>query len=96
MTVNPLRILFSHPRRLGFVAFNLLIIVLLALQLNAGTVLPEAGLVELPNLSVGYLGTTFLLIVWAAGWVAWTWMVLARRRRLREAALSGEPKPRFG
>lgn len=96
MTDNPVFALFRHPRRLGFVAFNLLIIVLLALQSNAGTPMPEAGLFELPNLIVGYLGTTFLLIVWAAGWIAWTWMVLSRRRRLRQAALSDESKPRFG
>ncbi|HEV7276962.1 MAG TPA: hypothetical protein VGN80_11795 [Devosiaceae bacterium] len=91
-----IRALFRHPRRLGFVAFNVLIIVLLALQSNAGSEVPEASLYELPNLIVGYLGTTFLLTVWAGGWVAWTWMVLARRRRLRQAALSGGPKPRFG
>lgn len=86
-----IKTLFRHPRRLGFIAFNLIIVVLLALQGNPGAEPPEGELLALPNLIVGYLGTTFLLTVWAVGWIAWTWMVLARRRRLRRLAVSGEP-----
>jgi len=91
-----IKALFRHPRRLGFIAFNLLIVVLLALQSNAGAEVADAELLALPNLVVGYLGTTFLLTVWAVGWIAWTWMVLSRRRRLRRLAVSGAPGPRFG
>lgn len=88
--------LFRHPRRLGFAAFNLLVMLLLALRSTAEPAASEAGLLDLPNLVVGYVGTTFLLTVWALGWLAWTLMVLTRRRRLRQAAISGAPGPRFG
>jgi hypothetical protein len=96
MMRNYLGSLFRHPRRLGFAAFNLVIILLLALRSAAEPADPEAGLLDLPNLVVGYVGTTFLLTVWGLGWVAWTLMVLSRRRRLRQAAINGAPGPPFG
>lgn len=93
---NYLRSLFRHPRRLGFAAFNLIIILLLTLKSTAGPGDPEAGLFDLPSLVVGYVGTIFLLTAWGLGWLAWTLMVLSRRRRLRQAAISDAPRPRFG
>lgn len=88
--------LFRHPRRLGFAAFNLIIILLLALRSTSEPADPDVGLLDLPNLVVGYVGTTFLLTAWGLGWLAWTLMLLSRRRRLRQAAISGAPGPRFG
>lgn len=88
--------LFRHPRRLGFAAFNLLILLLLALRSTAEPAKTEAGLLDLPNLVVSYVGTTFLLAAWALGWLAWTLMVLSRRRRMRQSAISGAPGPPFG
>lgn len=88
--------LLRHPRRLGFATFNLIIILLLALRSTADPVDPEAGLLDLPNLVVGYVGTTFLLTAWGLGWLAWTLMVISRRHRLRQAAISGAPGRLFG
>jgi hypothetical protein len=95
VTGRPLTRLFRHPRRLGFIAFNLLMAVLLALWSTAAPVGPEPAILDLPNLVIGYVGGTFLLAIWAGAWLAWTLMVLNRRRRLRQA-LSAGPQPRFG
>lgn len=70
--------LLRHPRRLGFVLFNLAVLVLVVLWLRAA---PEAGLADLPNYTLANVGMVFVLTAWVLGWVAWVLMVLRRRRR---------------
>lgn len=80
-----LALLFRHPRRLGFAAFNLIVILLLVLKSTAGPAEAAAGLFDVPNLVVGYVGTIFLLTAWGLAWLAWMLLVLSRRRRLPQA-----------
>ncbi len=76
--------LLRHPRRLGFIAFNLIVLVLVVLWLTA---VPEAGIADLPNFALANVGMVFVLTAWIIAWLAWAMMVLRRRRRSqREAA----------
>lgn len=70
--------LLRHPRRLGFVLFNLAVLVLVILWLGAA---PEAGLADLPNYTLAHVGMVFVLTAWVLAWVAWVVMVLRRRQR---------------
>jgi hypothetical protein len=75
--------LWRHPRRWGFIAFNLIAVAVLvswivATQNDAANL----GVMGLPYYALGYLGMAFLVVAWIAAWVAWIWMV-ARRRRLK-------------
>lgn len=83
MSRNPLASMLRHPRRLGFIAFNLVVVVLLAMWGAAGPRSLEAGLPDFPNSVLGYVGIAFLLATWAIAWAAWGIMVLSRRRRLK-------------
>lgn len=76
--------LLRHPRRLGFIAFNLIVLVLVALWLTA---VPQAGIADLPNFALANAGMVFVLTAWVIAWLAWAMMVLRRwRRSQREAA----------
>jgi hypothetical protein len=78
------RTLLRHPRRLGFIAFNLVVLVLVALWLTAA---PEGGLADLPNFAVANVGMVFVLTAWVIAWLAWAILVLRRwRRSQRETA----------
>lgn len=72
--------LIRHPRRLGFIAFNLVVLVLMAVWLTAA---PQAGLADLPNFALANVGMVFVLAAWVVSWLAWVAMVLRRRRRPR-------------
>ena len=71
----------KHPRRFGFVVFNLAAAALFALAWSIRTEAIEAGVAGLPNLALGTAGTIVVATVWAATWIAWGWMVWLRRRR---------------
>jgi len=84
MTAPVLKTILSHPRRLGFIAFNLIVLVLTVLWLKAA---PEAGLADLPNFALTNVGMVFVLTAWVISWLAWVVMVLRRwRRSQRESA----------
>ena len=72
-----------HPRRLGFIAFNIIAIALAALWLMTRTDNAEVGLAGLPNVAVTTAAMLVLAVVWTATWIAWGSMVWARRRRAR-------------
>ena len=72
-----------HPRRLGFIAFNIIAIALAAVWLMTRTDNAEAGLAGLPNVAVTTAAILVLAAVWAATWIAWGSMVWARHRRAR-------------
>jgi hypothetical protein len=73
--------LLQHPRRFGFIIFNLAALAIfvswIVLTQDAGTL----GVLGLPYYALGYLGMAILAITWVVAWIAWTWMVMARRRR---------------
>jgi hypothetical protein len=70
-----------HPRRLGFIAFNLIALALIALWLMTRTDSAEAGLAGLPNVVLTTVGMAIVLAVWIGAWIAWAMMVWSRRRR---------------
>jgi hypothetical protein len=63
--------LWGHPRRTGFIAFNLFVVLafLASRSLTAGVA--QAGLAGVPNVVLGYAGMTFVTIAWAIAWGAW-------------------------
>ena len=76
--------IFRHPRRLGFIAFNIIALALLiswivVTQDDAETL----GVFGLPYFALGYLGIGFLVLAWIVAWVAWFIMLARRRRRHR-------------
>ena len=73
-----------HPRRLGFVAFNLIALALIVLWLMTRTDSAEAGLLGLPNVVLTTVGMAILLAVWIGVWVAWAMLVWSRRRRRQQ------------
>jgi hypothetical protein len=70
-----------HPRRLGFVVFNLIALALVVLWLTTRSDNAEAGLAGLPNVVLTSAGMAVVLAVWVGAWIAWAVMVWSRRRR---------------
>jgi hypothetical protein len=81
--MRPFAFLLRHPRRTGFIAFNLVVLALLVAWALAGPRDLEAGVADLPNWVLGHVGMALLLATWVVAWLAWGWMVVSRRRRLR-------------
>lgn len=75
--------LLRHPRRVGFIIFNLIAMAILVswivLTQDAGTL----GILGLPYYALGYVGMAFLVTAWVAAWIAWAWMVTARHLKHR-------------
>ena len=69
-----------HPRRLGFIAFNIIAIGLFIAGWVAFVGPRDAELGDLPNAMLIYVGLIFLGIAWIASWCAWVYMVIARQR----------------
>ena len=79
--MNPISYFRRHPRRLGFIAFNLIAIALFVTGWNTLANPTDPALGDLPNAMLIYVGMIFLAIAWLASWGAWAVMVLSRRRR---------------
>jgi hypothetical protein len=75
--------IFRHPRRLGFIAFNAIAIVILVSWILLTQDSETLGVFGLPLYAVGYVGMAFLAVAWIAAWIAWAWMVTARRLKHR-------------
>ena len=71
-----------HPRRLGFVVFNLIAAAAFALAWSVRADGARQGVPGLPNLALGTTAMVIVAAVWAASWIAWAWMVWLRRRRV--------------
>ena len=74
--------MWRHPRRWGFIAFNLIAFAILVAWIvvtRQGTDSPEVF--DLPYYALGYVGMAFLVVAWIAAWIAWIWMVVRRNRR---------------
>jgi hypothetical protein len=80
---NPIAYLWRHPRRTGFVTFN--VIVLLAfIGWGAFTAeMTREGIAGVPNVMLGYTGMAFLALAWSAGWAAWLVLLVRRQARRR-------------
>ena len=73
--------IWRHPRRWGFIAFNVLALVavvswILVTQNDVETL----GVFGLPYYALGYVGMAFPMLAWIAAWIAWIVMVARRRR----------------
>lgn len=76
-----------HPRRLGFILFNLVVLALAVAWLGSA---PEGGLADLPNFALANVGMVFLLAAWVIAWLAWGVLVL-RRWHLRQRRAATVP-----
>jgi hypothetical protein len=74
--------IWRHPRRWGFITFNLLALAaLVSWIVVTQDDIEKLGVFGLPYYALGYLGIAFLVTAWIASWLAWIWMVMRRRRR---------------
>lgn len=89
MTHHPLAYLWHHPRRTGFIAFNLVAIALFISWGAFTASMTNDGLAGIPNLMLGYTGMAFLVLAWVAGWGAWAYMVARRHARQQPGQQSG-------
>ena len=71
--------IFRHPRRVGFIAFNLIAFALLVTWIVVTRDDAALGIFGLPFVALGYVGIGFLMLAWVAAWIAF--IVVARRRR---------------
>lgn len=82
LLTHPFRTLWNHPRRVGFISFNLIVLAILigwSIWMSGNS---DLGIAGLPNYMLGYVGIAFLLLAWVIAWVAWIIMLVMRRRRL--------------
>lgn len=75
---NPLSYFWRHPRRSGFIAFNILVLFLFVAWGAYTSEVSREGLAGVPSVVLGYTGMVFLAVVWIAGWVAWATFVARR------------------
>ncbi|MFY8032085.1 MAG: hypothetical protein ACOVO5_09650 [Devosia sp.] len=78
--------IFRHPRRLGFIAFNLIAFALVITWILVTKDDASLGVFGLPWVALGYVGIGFLVVVWIVAWIAWIIMASQRRRRHRHEA----------
>lgn len=73
--------IWRHPRRWGFITFNVLALVALVSWIFATQNDVETlGVFGLPYYALGYVGIAFLVVAWIGAWIAWIVMVARRRR----------------
>lgn len=81
MTTNPFQYFWRHPRRTGFIIFNVIVVAALFAWANFSAGFGKDGLGGLPNLMLGYTGMGFLLLAWVIAWLAWAYLVYSRHHR---------------
>lgn len=74
--------LWRHPRRTGFLAFNLIVVALLLVWAQFTSSMSHAGLAAVPNLMLGYTGMALMVTALIVGWIAWAVMVTSRHAHL--------------
>ena len=77
--MKPLLYLWRHPRRTGFIIFNLVVVALLLVWAQFTNSMASGGLGGLPNVMLGYTGMALAIAALFAGWIAWAVMVTSRQ-----------------
>lgn len=77
--MHPLAYLWRHPRRTGFIAFNLFALALFVWWGAFTADMSKEGIAGIPNVMLGYTGMTLLIAVWVGAWIAWAYMVTRRQ-----------------
>lgn len=70
--------LWRHPRRTGFLTFNVVVLLLLLGWAVFTSDMSRQGVGGLPNVALGYTGMAIAVIALIVGWIAWAFMVTAR------------------
>jgi len=78
-----LRYLWGHPRRTGFIIFNLLAIAILLGWAQLTGSMSQQGIAGVPNIMLGYTGMALMLAALVVGWIAWAVMVTSRHAHLQ-------------
>lgn len=78
--------LWRHPRRTGFLVFNLVVLAMILVWGFVTRDLSQQGLAGLPNLALGYTGMAIAVAALIAGWIAWAVMVTRRHAHLASLA----------
>jgi protein-S-isoprenylcysteine O-methyltransferase Ste14 len=78
--------LWRHPRRTGFLAFNLVVVALLIAWGYLTNQMSQQGIASLPNLALGYTGMAIAIAALIGGWLAWAVMVTRRHAHLASPA----------
>lgn len=72
--------IWRHPRRFGFLVFNLIALTLFLIW-GVVTTRRDDSPLDLPEIAIGMTGTAVLVIIWVGAWIAWGLFVLFRQRR---------------
>ena len=74
--------LWRHPRRTGFIIFNLIVLALLLAWAQFTSSMSHEGLAALPNVMLGFTGMALMVVALIVGWIAWAVMVSSRHAHL--------------
>ena len=79
-TIEPVEPVYvaRHPRRTGFIIFNIAALVVFAGWAGFTASAASAGILGLPNMMLGYGGLAVIALVWIGAWIAWGTMVTSR------------------
>lgn len=78
--------LWRHPRRTGFIIFNLVVIALLFAWGYFTNQMSQQGIAGLPNVALGYTGMAIAIVLLVGAWIAWAVMVTRRHAHLASLA----------
>jgi len=73
--------LWRHPRRTGFIVFNLVAVLVLLGWAQFTSNMSREGIAALPNVMLGYTGMALMVAALIVGWIAWAVMVTSRHAR---------------
>ena len=91
-TRNPVLYFWHHPRRTGFIIFNVIVLALLVGWGVLTNALQGDGIGALPNLMLSYTAMAIVAVAWVVGWIAWAIMVTSRHARHPHAAAPRSPE----
>jgi hypothetical protein len=78
-----LRYLWRHPRRTGFIIFNVVVVAILLGWAQLTGRMSQQGIAGVPNIMLGYTGMALMLLALIVGWIAWAVMVTSRHAHLQ-------------
>lgn len=83
--------LWVHPRRTGFIVFNIAILAVIVAFGVLTSSLKGDGLASVPMMILSIGGTTVLIGLWLGVWVAWGIFLLWRHRPHKQPAPPTDP-----